>query len=233
MRRSILLAVALATAAFAPVRKQDIPVHSYFLDVDATGTPYTLQSDGAGGYSNGVANVVSVLTANVFNNLYNGDWVLDTRASSTRTVAITLATSNAVPAGAQGYTVAPDPPFWGTGFEAARLIDTCTEFNKSVLTMTAGATMTCPLVVRWDMGGSTYRLDMGFAPESTPAQITCSAMDVGGCKDWFLDPIPVVNADGTVSAGTATARVESVAKNGSITNLGDFYMTFHFHVTRP
>jgi hypothetical protein len=23
--------------------------------------------------------------------------------------------------------------------------------------------------------------------------------DAGGCKDWFIDPIPVVNADGSTS----------------------------------
>jgi hypothetical protein len=220
------------------VKVSDIPVHSYFLDQDAGFIPYTLQSDGLGAYVNGVGSVVSVLMANVYNNLYNGDWQMDASSSTTRKVGVTLSTSNAVPAGSPGYTVAPNPPFWGMGFEPARLIDKCTQYNKSVLTMQAGSTITCPIFVRWDYGqNSSYRLDMGGAPieapESTAAQISCNSADAVGCRDWYIDPIPVVNPDGTVSAGKAIARLVSLTRSGNATNLGDFYMTFHFHITRP
>jgi hypothetical protein len=228
------LAVVAAAGRNKPA---DLPVHTYFLDRDPSAFSYTLQSDGTGAYVNGVGNIISVLMANVYNNLYNGDWQMDASGSTTRRVGITLSTGNAVPAGSTGYTVPPNPPFWGTGFEPARLIDACTKYNKSVLSMHAASTITCPLVVEWDYGTNvSYGLYMGTpvaAPESTAAQISCNGADPGGCNDWYVDPIPVVNADGSVSAGTATARLVSVARNGAVTNLGDFYMTFHFHVTRP
>lgn len=217
-------------------RPADMPVHSYFLDQDASAVPYTLQSDGLGAYTNGTANVVSVLMANVYNNLYNGDWEMDANASTTRKVGITLSPDNAISAGSPGYTVAPNPPFWGKGLEAARLIDKCTEFNKDVLTMRPGITITCPLGVRWDIGSLSYRLNMAGesgAPETTPAQISCNSADSIGCSDWYLDPVPVVNADGSVTPGRSIARLVSIARNGSTTNLGDFYMTYHFHITRP
>ncbi|PYX85686.1 MAG: hypothetical protein DMG68_17495, partial [Acidobacteria bacterium] len=56
----------------------------------------------------------------------------------------------------------------------------------------------------------------------------------GFCNDWFVDPIPVVNADGTTSPGQAIGRLVSFpVHNGAETNDGDFYMTFHVHITRP
>lgn len=233
-RFRFFLMVLVATAAFAASpRPKDIPVHSYFQDWDATNVPYTIQSDGAGAYIDGTGNIVSVLMANVYNNLYNGDWQMDGTASTTRTVAVTLASTNAIPPGDPGYTVPPNPPFWGTRYLPARLIDKCTQYNKSLLTMQPGTTFTCPLLLRWNNpGGGFYRLDMGDN-EATPAQISCNSADSLGCNDWYLDPVPVVNPDGSVAPGKAIARLVYSAKNGAITNLGDFYMTFHFHVTRP
>jgi hypothetical protein len=227
---------ATTVAAQKRPKPADMPVHSYFLDQDANAVPYTLQGDGLGAYTNGTANVISVLMGNVYNNLYNGDWEMDASASTMRTVAVTLSLDNAVPAGSPGYTVAPNPPFWGKGFEAARVFDACTKYNKDVLTMQAGTSITCELLVRWDDGGTSYRLDMGTpleAPESTAAQISCNGVDGVGCTDWYIDPIPVINGDGSVSPGRSIARLVSIARNGSVTNLGDFYMTYHFHVTRP
>jgi hypothetical protein len=231
---AIALACVLATALpSAGPRRADLPVKTILSDADAAGTPFTLQSDSAGPYLNGVDSVISVLMANVYNNLYNGDWEMDASASALRRVEIALTPANAAAVGSPGYTVSPKPPFWGIGIEAARIIDKCTEFGKSVLTLRPGQTISCPLLVRWD-SRSTYRLDMGApveAPESTPAQITCNVADESGCRDWFLDPLPSTAADGTPIPG-AIARLVSVANNGSTTNLGDFYMTFHFHVTR-
>jgi hypothetical protein len=58
-------------------------------------------------------------------------------------------------------------------------------------------------------------------------------VDARGCTDWYIDPIPVINGDGSVAPGKSIARLVSVARNGNTTNLGDFYMTYHFHITRP
>jgi hypothetical protein len=72
-------------------------------------------------------------------------------------------------------------------------------------------------------------------PETQQVQISCNAANSGGCSDWFIDPIPVVNSDGSTSPGRTRARLDLVNTHGSgsLTNEGDFYMTFHFHVTRP
>jgi len=225
-------ALAQGTATATAGRKPaDIPVRTYASDTVGNAAFYTIQSDALGAYVNGNDGVVSVLMANVYNNLYNGDWELDASASNVRRLAITLGPENAAGITEAGYTVPPKPPFWGTSLVGARVIDKCTEFGSSLLTMVPGASITCPVLVRW----GSYRLDMGApieAPESTPGRITCNRADTVGCTDWFIDPVPAVAADGVTTPG-AIARLVSIAKNGAVTNLGDFYMTFHFHVTRP
>jgi hypothetical protein len=222
------------TAAAGKTKAVDIPVTSTLQDADPNGAPYTIQSDGAGPYMNGAAGVTSILMANVLNQLYNGDWELLT--GPTRTVLVTLSQENAVPAGNPGYTVPSDPPFWGTGPISGKLMLQCTSINRDMLTMPAGSTMTCPLGVRWDVTKTAYyRLNMSGlsgSPETTPAQITCTAANTAGCREWYVDPIPVVNADGSVSAGTTIARLV-YEDTRSTTNLGDFYMRYHFHITRP
>jgi hypothetical protein len=63
-------------------------------------------------------------------------------------------------------------------------------------------------------------------------QITCNSVDSAGCRDWYVDPIPVVNADASVSPGATIARLVYADARGT-TNLGDFYMRYHLHLTRP
>ena len=72
-------------------------------------------------------------------------------------------------------------------------------------------------------------------PETQDVQVSCNSTDSAGCNDWFIDPVPVVNADGSTSPGKARARLNLVDTHGSnnFTNEGDFYVTFHFHVSRP
>jgi hypothetical protein len=102
--------------------------------------------------------------------------------------------------------------------------------------MTAGTAFTCPLIIRFPATSRTdYRIYIapsftGYA-ETTDVQGSCNSANSGGCNDWFVDPIPVVNPDGTTSPGKAVGRLELDAK--TVTNDGDFYMTFHIHLTRP
>jgi hypothetical protein len=58
-------------------------------------------------------------------------------------------------------------------------------------------------------------------PEVTDAQVSCTAADAQGCKDWLIEPIGSLQA---------VARLVLV---GPAENHGDFYMRFKFHVTRP
>jgi hypothetical protein len=45
----------------------------------------------------------------------------------------------------------------------------------------------------------------------------------GSCDDWFIDPVPVINPDGSTSPGQARARLTLVNTKGktSYTNEGD------------
>ena len=71
--------------------------------------------------------------------------------------------------------------------------------------------------------------------EAQEAQVHCNSADSGGCNDWFIDPVPVVNPDGSTSPGQTRARLNLVHTIGNTgyTDEGDFYLTFHIHVTRP
>jgi hypothetical protein len=160
---------------------------------------------------------------------------------SVRAIRVTFAQANAVQPGEPGYTAPANPPYWGTSFEAVRMENKCTFDNHDMLTMMAGDKFTCPLLIHFPPLTSSgyYRLEMAPTflnePETQEVQISCNSADSGGCNDWFIDPVPVVNPDGTTSPGQARARLDLVNMRGpgTLTNNCDFYLTFHFHVIRP
>jgi len=233
MRNFLMFLVA--TVSFAKQPSSDIPVTSYLADVDATNTAYYLQSDGGGAYKNGVSSVTSILVANGYNGITWGDWRLDLSSSTVRTARITFDTTNAVQPGDPGYQAPANPPYWGTEFQAARMETKCTQENHDMLTMKAGDSFQCVMIVRLPGPNSGYyRLYMGptWYSETNDVQVWCNAADSGGCNDWFIDPIPVVNPDGSTSPGKARARLNLDVRNQT-TDDGDFYPTFHIHVTRP
>jgi len=241
MRSFFMLLVA--TIGLAKQTGSDIPVTSNLADFDANNNPYYVQSDALGAYRNGVNGATSILVANGYNGIVDGDWRLDLSNSTVRTIRVTFAQANAVQPGDPGYTAPANPPYWGTRFEAVRMENKCTMDNHDMLTMKPGDKFTCILSIRFPPSTSYtyYRLEMAGSwtflnePESQDVQISCNAADSGGCNDWFIDPVPVVNADGSTSPGRARARLNLVNTHGSnnVTNEGDFYLTFHFHVTRP
>jgi hypothetical protein len=237
---------ALAQGKPRPTNKgSDIPVTSTLADLDASNTPYSVQSDGLGAYHNGVNSVTSILVANGYNRIVDGDWRLDMVSSTSRTVGITFDLTSAVQPGDPGYTAPANPPFWGTRLEAVRMENKCTMINHDMLTMKIGDKFTCPMGIRFqtDASSSYYHLVMAHSwtslnePETQDVQFACNSADSGGCNDWFIDPVPVVNADGSTSPGKARARLTVNGSCCSISpddaNEGDFYLTFHFHVTRP
>ena len=215
----------------------DLPVTTSLADYDAGNVPYYLQSDGGGAYPNGVAGTLSVLWANAFNGLTWGDWRLYLSSSTNRTLGITFATANAVQPGDPRYRVSANPPYWGTQFLAVNMFNQCTYDNLDMLTMKPGDSFACMTTIRFpqDSSGGNYWLSMGgtSAGETDRVQVSCNAADAGGCKDWFIDPIPVVNADGSTSPGRTCARLLYSPRKGPNQQDGDFYLTFHIHVTRP
>ena len=236
MRLRYLLVLALSTLAFAG-RITTIPLTTNITDLDANGVAYDVQSDGLGAYIDNVNAVTTFLTSNGYNHIQYGDWQFDAYSSTVRTVKLSLDTDDAVQPGDPHYTAPANPPFWGSKLVIAHMEDKCTLINKNMLTMTAGTAFTCPFIIRFPATSRTdYRLYIapsftGYA-ETTDVQVSCNSADSSGCNDWFVDPIPVVNPDGTTSPGRAVGRLE-LDTNRSITNDGDFYMTFHIHLTRP
>ncbi len=115
----------------------------------------------------------------------------------------------------------------------------CSLDHHDMLTMKAGDKFTCDMSIRFPpwTRSTFYRLEMDPTllnePETQQVQVSCNAGNSSGCSDWFIDPIPVVNLDGSTSPGRTRARLDLVDTKGTLTNEGDFYMTFHFHVTRP
>jgi hypothetical protein len=232
---TILILVQLAFSKPA----SDVAVTSYLADYDANRIPYNLQSDTAGAYHNGVSGASSILVANGYNGIVWGDWRLDLSASTTRTIRVTFDQANAVQPGDPGYTAPANPPYWGTNFEAVRMENKCTLDHHDMLTMKAGDKFNCDLSLRFPPASRStfYRLEMDPTllnePETQQVLVSCNAANSGGCSDWFLDPIPVVNPDGSTSPGRTRARLDLVDSKGALSNQGDFYLTFHFHVTRP
>lgn len=249
---SVMAMAALAGAAGKP--SSNVPVTTYVNDSNASGNSYYIQSDGqlgpvngaVGEYDNGYQNVSSYLNANTYNKLPPGDWTLDLLSSTVRTMRLTLSSANEIQPGQTGYTVAPNPPFVGTNPVVSRFAEFCTAIGLDMGTMTVNQTIQCPAIFRFSWNsGSEYRVYMTgswsapgqTAPETTDVQIQCNSVGANGyCNDWYVDPIPVSNGDGTFSPGQAIGRLTAaVSTRGSTTfvNDGDFYMTFHVHVTRP
>jgi hypothetical protein len=237
----LLTLVAGTSIAGKPQALKDLPITQEISDTDGNGVPYAIQSDGTGlykdGTSGGFAGDVSILMTNVCGGLTWGDRLLDLQL---RQVKITLTDANALHAGDFGYQ-APARPF-GTVSNAVRFMNKCTcGAGVSMYAMTAGAKIFCPMHLRLDpldSTGSYYRIDMGTEGENETenVQITCNAADGSGCIDWFIDPIS--DPDYTENPGKTRARlnyfVSCHGKNcAPDPNYGDFYMTYHLHITRP
>jgi hypothetical protein len=154
-------------------------------------------------------------------------------------VAITFNVADTVKPGDPGYTYPANPPWWGTQNNSVRTENKCTLVNHDMLTMHAGDKFTCPALTRLAPIGSVddyYRLHLGWnAPGTEEMQVSCNSADSGGCNDWFIDPIPVVYSDGSVSPGRTRARLYHMGQGRKIgtTDEGEFYLTYHIHATRP
>ena len=203
-----------------------IPVTTAISDVDANGLPSTIASDGLGPYGHGINGVTWGLTSNGYNGIAFGDWQFGVYDSPSRVVNESLLFEDAVQPGDPHYTAPANPPFgFGTQASKAHIEVKCTLVNRSMLTMTAGQTFTCPLPNRFNVNGQDYALSPAQSfnnfPEVTDVQVRCNTANAGGCNDWFIDPIGL---------GQAVGRL---VPTGTTINDGDFYMRFHIHITRP
>ena len=207
-----------------------IPVTTIFNDLDSNGLVADIASDGLGSYGNNVDGVTTFLTSNGYNGIPFGDWQFGVYDSLTRNVSESLFPEDAVQPGDPHYTASATPPFWGTLVTKAHIEVKCTLVFNNMLTMAAGTSFTCPLINRFNTPGNIdYTLSPAFSfnhyPEATDVQVRCNTADAGGCNDWFIDPIGL---------GEAVGRLVNVPqRHESQIDHGDFFMRFHFHITRP
>ena len=177
------------------------------------------------------------LTSNGYNGIAYGDWQF--LKGPTGSISYSFGMSGeAVLIGDPHYTAPANPPFSGTQALVGRMEVKCTLLSKSMLTMTAGSTITCPLLADFTTSaGILYNLDVGKSwtgfPETTDTQITCNSVETSvapaGCNDWYMDPIASLG-----QTGVARLTTTSTSKHGSVVvDDGDFYIRFHFHITRP
>lgn len=227
---ALLCALAVSGAMAAGGKQVDIPITQGISDYDGNNVPFYIQSDGLGLYSNTVTSHGqttgdrSVLMSNVCNGLTNGDRLLDTQV---RKVRVTLDNTNACQPGDTNCLVPAQT--LGTIVSTVRTMNTCTcDTNQSMYKMAAGSTIFCPMHLK--LYNFNYRLDMGTTGENETqrVQIYCNAADSAGCKEWFIDPIS--DLDYTTNPGKTRARLVNLS-NGQ--NMGNYYMTFDIHVTRP
>lgn len=200
-------------------------------DVDSYGVAADIASDGGGPYVDNVGGVTSYLTANGYNGIAYGDWQFLKNTTTARRISFSLDQNDAVLAGDPHFTAPANPPFWGSDALVAHMEVKCTFLSKSMLTMTGGSLITCPLLPAFTTSaGVGYGLGLSHSftgfPETTDVQIVCNAVDTMGCKDWFIDPIASLGQAGV-------ARLTTTSKRGGTVDDGDFYIRLHFHITRP
>jgi hypothetical protein len=96
----------------------------------------------------------------------------------------------------------------------------------------------CPLVLGFDYpAGVRYRLvqnpgNPGNYIETNWVQVTCLTLDTSGkCNQWKMEP-SVTQIGGEVKNVAKLFKIAS-KPNQDDQDLGDFYLTFSIHITRP
>ena len=194
------------------------------LGVDALPT-LRIQSDQLGSYQNS-RSLVSYIQA------YLGDWELDMlnlNSSPQRTVLIDL--RDPVPGSAPNGSN-PIAPFAYQRVRA-RFIAKCSQYGVDLRTMAAGAMNYCPLAIAFDASGVRYRLTMhaNNFPEVNLVQVTCLANANSKCTQWKMEP-SVTQLDGERKNVTKLLKVATKG-NQPDQDMGDFYLSFAFHLTSP
>lgn len=210
-RQFVVFAAALSLLAWIPSLASAAKLSSLQPATSTISDGYDVQSDGQGSYQNGVDGVSSEVNVN---------WVLDLTTSALRSASVSLNS------GVNGNT---PPQGIQTSGQLKLQVDCFRVPSPGVdmVKMQQGQVSFCPALIRLPLISklSYYVLDMaelGSETETTQVQVTCNAVTSGQCSDWFVDPI-----------GTqATARLNLVTSKGTA-NKGDFYLTFHYHITQP
>ena len=228
---SALLAVSLVLGLDAAAKPSaDIPVTTTIADASG-GYDFRIKSD--------LYNVdgTYVNTSQVASRIVGptGEWVLTTyykkggnfSTPSNRSVFIDL--TEPVSSGN------PLPPF-AVAYVQSSLMTACSRVGRHLPQIPVGATVQCPGHFRFQgTNGLWYRLAFNNDnyPEVNPLNVTCSAADAGGCRNWTIRP------SGTTLTGS-DPNPKNVAKllqidpgtTEAIADLGDYYVSFSITIAR-
>ena len=162
---------------------------------DGDNVDFDIASDGGGPY-----------TTSVIQNV--GAWLLDL---TSRSVYLNFrhAISGSGPA---------------SGLYEARLIAQCNRaaYNESMLAMSSGGAIACPLYVRFDAAGGSYRITMNAreVPGSDDVTITCTSG--APCSAWEMTP-----------GGTGRGVLDKQGRGTTWVRQGTFHFAFQVNVARP
>lgn len=222
-----LCSVSASVAQRRPVTK-DTPVSSSLAGSGPIADPnvynYRFQSDLLGAYVNAIDTVESVLQS-------GGDWRLDASTSPTRTMMLDfrdpVSGSNPLPPFLVGNVAAMTETksylLYGTGKVAGM-----TGLNSTLIT---------PYVVRFAVGGITYRILMNSVqyPQTNYARVTCIGVvspTNAQCNHWTIEP-SVTQPDGQLKNIAKLVRVTTSKGKTIETDLGNFYLSFSVDITNP
>jgi hypothetical protein len=221
----ILAVICLSALAIGMPPLRSLIVTSSIADADATIAPILrVQSDGQTAYPN------SKTLASQFQG--SGNWELDmlTTSNTTRTVKLDL--SEAIP-GTGPSGGAPVAPFAGAQNVEARFITLCTSIRLQDLTN--GQTTACPMAIRFDYGGQSYRFAMNNSNfiETNNIRISCTGVDsLNKCNRWKFEPF-ALQPDGSIKSIGKLLRITTVKGKTVEEDRGDFYLSFSITATNP
>jgi len=220
----LCLGMALPCMAKNPSTGCGYNVTSVLYDSDSNG-PFQYQSDGLGPYTtfkSGRNSVTSDIQVSC-------SWALDTTASTTRGIVVTLD---------YPYSSGPPAPFTTPteihGVFHTECFNNPTNNGMNFGTMTAvGQTLACPMHLVFTYNGLLYNL--ALAPPTWAGtsymQVTCTGATGGQCNQWTVQPDPgtsEVNPATNQLSGIAELFLPSCSGCGTGTALGEYLVSFSF-----
>jgi hypothetical protein len=154
----------------------------------------------------------------------NGVWYPDVRDSNTRTVHLDFSGGIAGTGPTGGAPVDPGSANYKV------FIYTACNFpnygNVSLLTLTAGQTVSCPMAAQFDAGGKQYLLRMNSYQDAgtNDVNIRCASL-TGPCSKWEIRP--------SVASGNRARLTYAGKGNAGPVQQGDYNMSFSIDVTNP
>lgn len=219
MKKQILLLTAAIMLAMSfnisAQRSADKPVTSTIKDSDANLTPYRIQSDLNGAYSNGVASVVSRIQG-------IGDWELDMLNSPNRRVSVNF--GDPVPNSNPGNLAPP-----ASGWYQARFLTQC---SPSLQNLALNTTQKCPLIIAVNVGTDRYSIrfnSVSFSGTENPSWV-CTSASSGKCNGWRMQSLAADNS------GKLKAQLLKITTSKGKTvnqDYGKYYFSFEVSLTNP